>query len=201
MVPTCTAFRRSTSSDPAPCMKQKTPLRRGFFMAVRNSARDLPRSKAFRALRVLLSCMAKKVSKEGHPVGPSSALCADDAQSGVAFPEGTSLCRPETSRIVRDALRVFAPPLLAGPQRAEKQRQKPLLTAHSRIEFQCAIPCVGGVAPTYPRIQLCSLKPAASAPAPGCGPCAWLRRAPCRRYASGLGSPVVRWTRQRLRLP
>ena len=70
-------------------------------------------------MRGLLSCMAKKalqqpqagqVSKEGHPVGLSSALRAADSQSVGAFPEGTSLCRPETSRIVRAALRVFAPP-------------------------------------------------------------------------------------------
>ena len=70
----------------------------------------LPKSKVFRALRALLSCVAKKVSKEGHPVGPSSALRAADTQSDGAFPEGTSLCRPETSRIVHAALRVFAPP-------------------------------------------------------------------------------------------
>ena len=67
-------------------------------------------SKAFRALRVLLSCVAKKVSKEGHPAGPPSALCAAGSQSGGAFPEGTSMCRPETSRVVRAALRVFASP-------------------------------------------------------------------------------------------
>ena len=70
----------------------------------------LAHSKAFRALRVLLSCVAKKVSKEGHPVGPPSTLRAAGSQSGGAFPEATSLYRPETSRIVRDALRVFAPP-------------------------------------------------------------------------------------------
>ncbi len=56
-----------------------------------------------------LSCVAKKVTKEGHPVGPSVPLCVTDAQAGEAFPEGTSLCRPETARIVRAALRVFAP--------------------------------------------------------------------------------------------
>jgi hypothetical protein len=66
--------------------------------------------KEFRALHGLLSCVAKKVTKEGHPVGLSSALCAADTQSGRAFPEGTSMYRPETSRIVRAALRVFAPP-------------------------------------------------------------------------------------------
>ena len=33
-----------------------------------------------------------------------------DAQAGGVFPEGTSVCRPETARIVRAALRVFAPP-------------------------------------------------------------------------------------------
>ena len=70
----------------------------------------LPRSSAFRALRVLLSCVAKKVSKESHPISPSVPLRETDSQSGGAFPEGTSLCRPETSRIVRAALRVFAPP-------------------------------------------------------------------------------------------
>jgi len=54
--------------------------------------------------------MAGQVTKEGHPVGPSVPLRVTDSQAGEAFPEGTSLCHPETARIVRAALRVFAPP-------------------------------------------------------------------------------------------
>ena len=53
---------------------------------------------------------AGQVSKEGHPVGPPSPLRVAGSQSGVAFPEGTSMYRPETLRIVRNALRVSAPP-------------------------------------------------------------------------------------------
>jgi hypothetical protein len=76
-----------------------------------------------RALRGSLSCVAKKVTKEGHPVGPSVPLRVTDAQSGGAFPEGTSMCRPETSRIVRAALRVFAPPdCRTSTGRVEKQK-------------------------------------------------------------------------------
>ena len=64
---------------------------------------------------------AGQVTKEGHPNGPSSTLRVPDAQAGVAFPEGTSMCRPETSRIVRAALRVFAPPdCRASTGRVEK---------------------------------------------------------------------------------
>ena len=80
--------------------------------------------KAFRALRVLLSCVAKKVSKEGHPVGPSVPLRETDPQSGGVFPEGTSVCRPETSRIVRAALRVFAPPACRASKGVKKHHQE-----------------------------------------------------------------------------
>ncbi|MBP7599131.1 MAG: hypothetical protein KA738_10240 [Pseudoxanthomonas sp.] len=82
--------------------------------------------KAFRALRGLLSCVDKKVTKETTPVGPSSALCADDPQACRAFPEGTSMYRPETSRIVRAALRVFAPPACRASTGEEGQDQKHL---------------------------------------------------------------------------
>ena len=74
-----------------------------------------PRSRAFRALRGLLSCVNKQCfttaagwssNQRNHPCRPVGSA----SQAGEAFPEGTSLCRPETSRVVRAALRVFASP-------------------------------------------------------------------------------------------
>ena len=97
----------------------------------------LAHSKAFRALRVLLSCVAKKVSKEGHPVGPPSTLRAAGSQACGAFPEGTSLCRPETSRIVRAALRVFAPPacLASTGTQGQDQVQLPITEFHTGFQI------------------------------------------------------------------
>ena len=95
--------------------------------------------KAFRALRGLLSCVDKKVTKETTPVGPSSALCADDPQACRAFPEGTSMYRPETSRIVRAALRVFAPPACRASTGLK-----------SKIKSSC-FPCIPVLECTHPK--------------------------------------------------
>ena len=81
--------------------------------------RSSQRSKAFRAVRVLLSCVAKQCfttaagwsSKQRRPpCRPVGSASRNRSASMRGNPEGTSMYRPETSRIVRAALRVFAPP-------------------------------------------------------------------------------------------
>ena len=57
----------------------------------------------------------KSNQKKAHPGAAPSALRAAGSQAGPEFSEGTSVCRPKTSRIVRAALRVF-PDLLAAPK-------------------------------------------------------------------------------------
>ncbi|HET6784273.1 MAG TPA: hypothetical protein VFH12_10595 [Pseudoxanthomonas sp.] len=64
---------------------------------------------------LFFACAKKSNQKKAHPGGAPSALRAAGPQAGPEFSEGTSMCRPKTSRIVRDALRVF-PGLLAAPQ-------------------------------------------------------------------------------------
>lgn len=64
---------------------------------------------------LFFACAKKSNQKKAHPGGAPSALRAAGPQAGPEFSEGTSLCRPKTSRILRDALRV-CPGLLAAPQ-------------------------------------------------------------------------------------
>jgi hypothetical protein len=101
-------------------------------------------TKAFRAMRGSLSCVAKKVTKEGHPVGPSATLRAADAQAGGAFPEGTSLCRPETARIVRAALRVFAPPACRPSTGFKSEIKSACLSFDSALEYFISNPWRSG---------------------------------------------------------
>jgi hypothetical protein len=64
----------------------------------------------------LFFAYAKKSNqKKAHPGGAPSVLRAAGPQAGPEFSEGTSMCHPKTSRIVRDALRVY-PGLLAAPK-------------------------------------------------------------------------------------
>lgn len=64
---------------------------------------------------LFFACAKKSNQKKAHPDGAPSALCAAGPQAGPEFSEGTSMCRPKTSRFLRAALRVF-PGLLAAPQ-------------------------------------------------------------------------------------
>ena len=92
--------------------------------------------KAFRALRGLLSCVDKKVTKETTPVGPSSMLRMADAQAGGAFPEGTSVCRPETDAHRARRPSGIRPTCLPGLNGVGGQDQVLLLTVQSHTTFR-----------------------------------------------------------------
>ena len=64
---------------------------------------------------LFFACAKKSNQKKAHPGGAPSALRAAGSQAGPEFSEGTSMCPPKTTRIVRAALRVF-PDMLAAPK-------------------------------------------------------------------------------------
>lgn len=72
---------------------------------------------------LFFACAKKNNQKKAHPGGAPSALRATGSQAGPEFSEGTSMCHPKTSRIVRAALRVF-PGLLAAPQGPQSGNSK-----------------------------------------------------------------------------
>ena len=105
--------------------QERSALCAGYFLVWTSSALQQPQ--------------AGQVTKEGYLVGPSVPLRETDSQSGVAFPEGTSLCRPETARIVRAALRVFAPPACRASTGLK-----------SKIKSSC-FPCIPVLECTHPK--------------------------------------------------
>ena len=72
---------------------------------------------------LFFACAKKSNQKKAHPGGAPSALRAPGPQAGPEFSEGTSMCPPKTSRIVRAALRVY-PSLLAASKGARNSNGK-----------------------------------------------------------------------------
>ena len=101
-----------------------------------------------RALRGSLSCMDKRrfstvagwsSNQRNHPSQPVVRALRGRSASTRAFPEGTSMCRPETSRIVRAALRVFAPPACRASTGNEGQDQEHSLLMQFHLCSGCTL--------------------------------------------------------------
>ncbi|HLM54244.1 MAG TPA: hypothetical protein VK325_11815 [Pseudoxanthomonas sp.] len=85
---------------------------------------------------LFFACAKKSNQKKAHPGGTPTLRVGSHA--GREFPEGTSMCRPETARVVRAVPMGFDPPcmpFLRGPNRAiaRATRTAPFLGAALRF--------------------------------------------------------------------
>ena len=130
-------------------MRRRTSRSRLFLASFAST--NFPSTRAFRALRGLLSCVDKQCfttaagwssNQRNHPSQPVVRALRGRSASTRAFPEGTSMHRPETARIVRAALRVFAPPACRASTglRSERQEHLPRTTSHMGAFICCAVP-------------------------------------------------------------
>ncbi|MDR6672942.1 hypothetical protein [Xanthomonas sp. 1678] len=82
---------------------------------------------------LFFACAKKSNQKKAHPGGAPSALRATGPQAGWEFSEGTSMCLPKTTRILRVAPFGVVPILLAAPHGRSKSKKA---TAEARAEQQ-----------------------------------------------------------------